>query len=311
MYFPVSGVEISPVVPIVTAFVISFFMSMGGVSGAFLLLPFQVSVLGFTTPSVSSTNLVYNIIAIPGGVYRFIKDGRMAWPLAWIIIAGTLPGVLIGVIIRIKYLPDPKNFKIFIGCVLFYIAIKLLFDLLPKKKKGTGGLPAATPLHERNTFPVTGSSTGRIKTLSFGMTRCSYEFHGETFSFNTTFLFLLTIAVGLIGGIYGIGGGAIIAPFLIVIFRLPVYTTAGATLLGTLVTSIVGVIFYTIIAPMYEHSGFTIMPDWKLGVMFGIGGVIGVYLGARFQKYFPANVIKIILCVVLLFLSIRYLSFLF
>ncbi|MDP7417178.1 MAG: TSUP family transporter, partial [Desulfobacterales bacterium] len=82
MYFEVSGVQISPVLPFLFAFLVSFFTSMGGVSGAFLVLPFQVSVLGFTGPAVSSTNLVYNLVAIPSGVYRYIKEGRMAWPLA-------------------------------------------------------------------------------------------------------------------------------------------------------------------------------------------------------------------------------------
>jgi len=33
---------------------------MAGISGAFLLLPFQMSVLGFSTPSVSATNFLYN-----------------------------------------------------------------------------------------------------------------------------------------------------------------------------------------------------------------------------------------------------------
>ena len=107
MHFDVSGVDVFPLIPVIVAFVVSFFTSMGGVSGAFLLLPFQMSVLGFVNPSVSPTNLVYNIIAIPSGVYRYIKEGRMAWPLAWVIIAGTLPGVFMGAIIRIKYLPDP------------------------------------------------------------------------------------------------------------------------------------------------------------------------------------------------------------
>jgi uncharacterized membrane protein YfcA len=102
MVFPTAGVEIFPLIPFLVAFVVSFFTSMGGVSGAFLLLPFQVSVLGFTSPAVSPTNLVYNIIAIPSGVYRYIKEGRMAWPLAWVIIAGTLPGVFLGAIFRIK-----------------------------------------------------------------------------------------------------------------------------------------------------------------------------------------------------------------
>jgi uncharacterized protein len=42
--------------------------------------------------------------------------------------------------------------------------------------------------------------------------------------------------VGVIGGIYSIGGGSIIAPFLVTVFGLPVYTVAGATLIGTFVT---------------------------------------------------------------------------
>ena len=107
MLFPVSGVETNPIVPFAVALVVSFFTSMGGVSGAFLLLPFQVSVLGFTSPAVSPTNLVFNVVAIPSGVYRYIKEGRMAWPLTWVVVVGTLPGVFIGAFLRIKYLPDP------------------------------------------------------------------------------------------------------------------------------------------------------------------------------------------------------------
>ncbi|HSR36042.1 MAG TPA: sulfite exporter TauE/SafE family protein, partial [Desulfurivibrionaceae bacterium] len=107
MYFPVANITVNPLVPPLTAFALSFFTSMGGVSGAFLLLPFQVSVLGFHTPAVSSTNQLFNIVAIPSGVWRYIKEGRMVWPLTWIVIIGTLPGVLIGAIIRVRYLPDP------------------------------------------------------------------------------------------------------------------------------------------------------------------------------------------------------------
>src|SRR4030043_1074618 len=109
MTFPVSGVEVSPWIPPLVAFIISFFTSMGGVSGAFLLLPFQVSVLGFTSPAVSSTNQLFNIVAIPSGVYRYIREGRMVWPLTWIVIIGTLPGVFIGAVVRVTYLPDAKD----------------------------------------------------------------------------------------------------------------------------------------------------------------------------------------------------------
>ena len=83
MYFPVSGVEANPIIPLLAAFVISLLTAPAGVSGAFLLLPFQVSVLGFTSPAVSPTNLIYNIVATPGGIYRYVRERRVVWPLVW------------------------------------------------------------------------------------------------------------------------------------------------------------------------------------------------------------------------------------
>jgi len=75
--FPVSGVNTWVFLPPVVAFVVSFFTSMGGVSGAFLLLPFQMSVLHFSSPSVSGTSQVFNVVAIRSGVIRYIREGRM------------------------------------------------------------------------------------------------------------------------------------------------------------------------------------------------------------------------------------------
>jgi uncharacterized membrane protein YfcA len=129
--FAVSGVETWLWLPPLVAFVIAFFSAMVGISGAFLLLPFQMSVLNFTSPSVSSTNMVFNLVAIPSGVWRYVKEGRMAWPLTWIIVAGTMPGIGIGYYVRIWYLPDPRQFKLFAGCVLLYIGYRLLSEFFP------------------------------------------------------------------------------------------------------------------------------------------------------------------------------------
>lgn len=317
MYFEISGLYISPLIPFLVAFVISTFTSMGGVSGAFLLLPFQVSVLGFASPSVSPTNLVYNIVAIPSGVYRYIKEGRMAWPLAWIIIAGTLPGVFIGAVIRIKYLPDPKNFKFFVGCVLFYIGLRLFYTIIKKGGKAQKAKELEEIFKKRFDKIRKGDESGhvhevRVKTIRFSLTDYTYSFYGETFSFNSLALFTLTFIVGIIGGTYGIGGGAIIAPFLVAVFGLPVYTIAGAALLGTLLTSVTGVIFYTVIAPCYAHTGLAISPDWALGALFGAGGFAGMYCGARLQKFILARTIKTILAVIIILLAVKYIiNFLF
>lgn len=308
--FPVSGVTTSPLLPFLVALVVSFFTSMGGVSGAFLLLPFQVSVLGFTSPAVSPTNLVFNCVAIPSGVYRYIREGRMAWPLTWVVIAATLPGVFLGAIIRIKYLPDPKAFKLFAGCVLLYIGARLLYDIF-RPHRGSAALEAkfkeqvaARRAETQRRLAAGLPPEAVVRTLSFTISRITFEFYGEVFSFSTWGIFLLSFIVGIVGGTYGIGGGAIIAPFFVAVFGLPVYTVAGAALMGTFITSVFGVIFYMAIAPWYPN--LAVAPDWLLGLLFGLGGASGMYLGARAQKFMPARFIKLILAGVILFLAGNY-----
>jgi uncharacterized protein len=311
--FPVSGVTTWIFIPPLVAFVVSTFTSMGGVSGAFLLLPFQVSVLHFTSPSVSATNFVYNIVAIPSGVYRYIKEGRMAWPLTWIVILGTLPGVFIGYYLRVLYLPDPATFKLFVGCVLLYIGVRLLYEMTPRSQKGKKAMKALEDRFNEHARKVKEDHAARIsaglpaeavvRTVSFSLSRVVYEFWGQRFSFSTAGMFLLAFVVGIIGGTYGIGGGAIIAPFCVAVFQLPVYTVAGAALMGTFLTSIAGVFFYSVIP---AHSGLVTAPDWLLGLLFGAGGFAGMYCGARMQKFVPQKAIKLFLGVIIVFLASSY-----
>lgn len=294
MDFSIPGFEISPFLPPLIAFAISFFTSMAGVSGAFLLLPLQVSFLGFTGIAVSSTNLVYNLVATPSGVYRFFRENRMSWPLTVIIAAGTLPGVLAGVYVRIQYLPDPRLFKLFVGCVLLYIGLQLLIKTARSKE-----------ISEQNNAGNLNTDTG-VHTVSFSLTKTVLRFGKQDFAFSPVVLALFSFVVGIIGGIYGIGGGALIAPFCAAVLGLPVYIIAGATLFSTFLASCIG-IFYFYIAPYFlDVSLSMVAPNWTLGLLFGIGGFAGIYFGARMQKYFPEKFIKIVLGFLISFLALRY-----
>ncbi len=292
MYFPVADIRIGFWVPPLTAFVISFFTSMGGVSGAFLLLPFQMSVLHFDSPAVSATNHIFNVVAIPSGVYRYIREKRMVWPLTWAVILGTLPGVLAGALVRIRYLPDPTTFKRFAALVLLYIGLRLVENIWrSRRQSGKGG-----------SLQTAGEVTGQ----RFSLQEISYTYQDKQYSVSTGALFLLSLVVGMLGGIYGIGGGAIMAPFLVTVFGLPVHTVAGAALMGTMITSVAGVAFFQVMAPFYPQVA--VGPDWLLGFMFGLGGLLGMYCGARMQRYVPTRLIKSILALCILFTAVRYLG---
>ncbi|MCF8034327.1 MAG: sulfite exporter TauE/SafE family protein [Desulfarculaceae bacterium] len=299
MHFPVSGVDCPLWLPPLVAFVISLFTSMGGVSGAFLLLPFQMSFLGFTSPAVSPTNLVFNIVAIPAGVWRYIREGRMVWPLTWVVVAGTLPGVIAGGFIRLKWLPDPGPFKVFVGCVLLYIGARLFWDLVAQRRKARAAQREKSPLLEGQPAAFV------VEACRLSWRRLSFTFAGQDYACSTPGIFGLSLAVGMVGGVYGIGGGAIVAPFFVAVFGLPVHAVAGAALMGTFVTSIVGVAFYQAIAPWYAGQ-MAVAPDWLLGALFGLGGVAGMYCGARLQRLVKPSWLKLMLGIILLVVAVKY-----
>jgi hypothetical protein len=109
--------------------------------------------------------------------------------------------------------------------------------------------------------------------------------------------------VGIISGVYGIGGGAMLAPFLVTTIRLPVYAVAGAVLLANFMTSLAGVVFYRTI-PL--HQGSAAPPDWLLGILFGLGGLLGMSCGAKCQSNLPERGIKLILVAIVFAVSAKY-----
>ena len=259
MFFPVSGIECHPLVPVLAAMGISFVTSMGGLSGAFLLLPFQMSFLGYTSPGVSATNHLFNVLACPGGIVRYAREGRLLWPLALTVAVGTLPGIVLGSLIRVYWLPDESRFKVFAGLLLLWIFWRMFRDLRR---------PAA-PARK-------GGGMARIHVERWDRSRLVFTFGEARHSVSCPRLATLSLGIGLAGGIYGIGGGAILSPFLV-------------SILG-LFSSLDG-----------------IGADPLLGLLLGLGGLMGSYLGARCQRFVPARRIKWGLALILLFTSLRYL----
>ena len=130
------------VVALAAAYLVAVVTTPAGISGAVLLLPFQVSVLGTPSPSVTPTNLLYNIIATPGALYRYWRQGQTGGRLALVLIAGTLPGVIAGSIIRVKLLPGPHVFDLVVAAVMIPLGVWLVLTR-----------PAQTPTQPTVTKP--------------------------------------------------------------------------------------------------------------------------------------------------------------
>ena len=113
----------------------------------------------------------------------------------------------------------------------------------------------------------------------------------------------MAVAVGVVGGIYGIGGGSILAPILVG-SGLAVAEVAPAALASTFVTSIVGAATYALLA---TNASGSIAPNWSVGLACGLGGLVGGYLGARLQPHLPERQLRLLLGAIAVALALLYL----
>ena len=188
------------------AFIISAIATPAGISGAVLLLPFQVSVLGTPSPAVTPTNLLYNVVSTPGALYRYQRQHQTGGRLALILITGTLPGVIAGSVVRVELVPGPRVFDLMVTALLLPLGIWL-----------AATRPARNHDSNQSVRPAR-----HIPALV---------------------LIGLATVTGCVGGIYGIGGGAILSPILIGSGR-PAAEVAPAALASTFVTSLGGVLTF-------------------------------------------------------------------
>ncbi|GAA4824798.1 sulfite exporter TauE/SafE family protein [Streptomyces ziwulingensis] len=222
-----------------------------GVSGAVFLLPVQLSVFHVPSPAVTPTNLLFNVVAGPGALWRYRTSGQLHGPLSRHLVLGTLPGVVLGAVVRVFAFPGTGVFRLLIAAFL---------------------LPMGVWLCARTFFPV--------------RTRAARPAVPSPKSIT-----VLAAVVGVIGGIYGIGGGSLIGP-LLVGRGLPIARVAPAALAATFATSVVGALAYTLLAAV---SSGDVAPDWELGLACGAGAMIGGYLGARLQPRLPETVLRLLL----------------
>lgn len=249
---------------LVAGFVVAACCTPAGVSGAFLLLPIQVHLFGAPSPKVSATNLLYNAVSAPAGATGYWRSGRLDHRLAARLLLGTVPGVLLGVGIRSTALAAEGRFALISGAVLAVVGARLLLE--------AAGWQSRRPEVADRTVP-------------------------------TPRLFVVGVVGGLIGGVYGIGGAALIVPWLVQFERLPVARVAGAGLVVTMVTSVVGLAAFVLASAL--DLGDAAPPDWAAGVLLGIGGVAGALVGVRIQPYVPVRALKVLLSLAALSAGVR------
>lgn len=103
------------------------------------------------------------------------------------------------------------------------------------------------------------------------------------------------LAIGLLSGMLGVGGGIFLVPILTGYFMVDQHKAHGTSLAVVVPTGIMGAIVYSFNGSM----------DISLAAKLAVGGVIGAAIGSRLMKKLPAAQLKRLFGVMLILVGIR------
>jgi uncharacterized membrane protein YfcA len=259
-----------------------------------------MTILRFDNIHVSPTNLVVTAINPLGALLGFRRTGQWNLDFALWPCLGSLLGSQVGPFLRIRYLSDPVPFKAVVGLALFWLGLYLVWSITPwylrrrdaqrlfserfraraREAAAAGRLPSGLP--EEIT----------IRTLERSWRRIRIGFLDQEWSLSVPGLFALGAGIGVVASTLGVGGGFLITPLLVTIFKMPMYVIVAATIPFVMVQSLFGLFSYVVVVPAL--TGHYDAPEWAFGLFVAAPAVFGAWLAAKTQRFVPESSLKLV-----------------
>jgi uncharacterized protein len=107
-------------------------------------------------------------------------------------------------------------------------------------------------------------------------------------------ILLVSILAGLVGALFGLGGGVLIIPFLTLVEGIPVPLAVGASIVSVVATSSASAATY-----VQDH-----LTNLRLGMFLEIGTVAGAITGAFVAVFLPPSALFVLFGLILLYATI-------
>ena len=116
------------------------------------------------------------------------------------------------------------------------------------------------------------------------ISRNNNEIKASTLNYSKIILSVEGLAVGILTGIVGAGGGFLIIPALVLFAKLPMKKAVGTSLMIIAIKSLFGLIG--------DLGNVNLMFDWSLLLLFTALSVIGIYFGIYLTKFIEGKSLK-------------------
>jgi uncharacterized protein len=272
---------------------IGLVMGVLGAGGSILSVPALVYLLGEDPTTATTTSLVIVAVASLAGMVAHARAGRVRWKDGVIVGLLGIAGSWLGSRLAIGL--DPEVLLLGFAVLLLGAAWAMLarrpgveepLRVGPDPPAERGVVRPIPPDSPSNpTFGEGesdggqgdgGQSEGRVAAAAVG--------------FGAVRLVLASLArvavgasgVGLLTGLFGVGGGFVVVPMLVLLLDFPMTTAVGTSLLVIAINATTALLGRLSAAPDL---------DWGVIVPFAASAVVGVLLGARLAGRLPALLI--------------------
>jgi uncharacterized protein len=217
--------------------------AMVGVGGGIIVSP-ALTFMGFSPAQIASTSLIPVSFTSLSSTVAYSKQHKIKYGLGIRMASFAIPGAALGAIL--SSIVPLGQFKLYFAIILFLTGVYLWTrNKIGRKEKNSG-----------------------VRTIKNKRTRDSI-------------LSIGCLGAGLISSLFGIGGGIVFVPLMLVILELTMSTAAATSQLSLLITSVVGNLVHISLG----H------PEYLPAIFLSLGSVIGAQIGANLSKYVSETIL--------------------
>lgn len=265
---------------VLAGFVIGTFGTLIGAGGGFILVPVLIVFYPKLSPeTVTAISIAVVAVNAISGTFAYAKSGRIDYKAGIVFALFTIPGSILGVL-TVPYLPQ-KLFNSIFGVLLILLSAYLFYKNKAVAKN--------QPLN-----PQPGKRLRDHKLIDKAGVVYQYNY-------NQRHGIIISIVVGYLSPLLGIGGGIIHVPAMVNWLQFPVYIATATSHFILAVMATVSVIVHAINGT-YNDPGILPMIVW-----LAVGVIPGAQLGAYLSHRIKGRLIVRVLAGCLILVGIRIL----
>lgn len=255
---------------------------LGG-GGAILTVPALVYVVGQQAQDATTSSLVIVGLTAAVGVLSYRSAGRVRWGMGLTFGAVGLPATWLGSFLNHRV--DENLLLLGFSVLMVLAAVAMVADQSRGASSSTpaNGSPEGTSAVSTTSARPSGATARRSPGSSTSVLDRPATAEARTGRPSPAAIVGVALVVGLLTGFFGVGGGFIIVPALVLVLRLPMHQAVGTSLM------IVALNSATSLGSRLTTANF----DWAVIVPFTLAAMAATLAGKRVADRLPARQLKL------------------